>query len=431
MKLLIIADDFTGALDTGVQLSKCQIPTCVYANAKQLSKPSPDCEALVINANMRHAAPNIAYEQTERILRFFDQTDLHIYLKTDSVLRGNISAVFAAAMRYLKKPLCFIPAFPALKRTTKDAAAYVDNQRLEQSVFRNDPRTPTLESDIPTIINRDYPMRCISVKPEDLASFHADQSDAVYLFDCETDAQMQTIGQTISERSLYSLTAGCAGFAATFVEHIAFEKKEMPKIKNNKPALFVSGSANAVTFRQLCYAKQHKYPIISLSEQLNNYIQTNLQTLSIHNVRDLSSQRFFQSAIKEAAAYLQAGQAVVLTTAADQNELLDLSALKKLNEKKEETIHNFIAEYTSTLVKSIIDISNPGNLVVFGGDMAAAILEKCGYEQMMAAGEIAAGVPVSRICDKDGQSLNLVTKSGGFGDENIIDLIHCYFYSES
>jgi len=60
-KLLIIADDLTGAADTGVQLAKRGVSTLVLPSVTDF----PDAwqyETVVVNTESRHASPGIAEE---------------------------------------------------------------------------------------------------------------------------------------------------------------------------------------------------------------------------------------------------------------------------------------------------------------------------------------------------------------------------------
>jgi uncharacterized protein YgbK (DUF1537 family) len=60
-----------------------------------------------------------------------------------------------------------------------------------------------------------------------------------------------------------------------------------------------------------------------------------------------------------------------------------------------------------------------GNIVIFGGDILQAYIEKLGGPEIYPLFEIKDGVVLSKV---DGESKNicLVSKSGGFGDRDII-----------
>lgn len=428
MKLFILADDFTGALDTGVQLSKNAIRTTVMVNPDTPPALDENCQVLVINANIRHASPEDAYVCICRLLQKYSGWFTHVYIKTDSALRGNVSAALAATADTLRKPLMFIPAFPELGRTTVGATAYVQGKPLEQSVFRDDPRTPATQSHIPTIVNRTHKVECecISANQYQTITNSSLKSDMVYIFDCETSNEMQNIADILSDEGLYGVCAGCAGFAQTFASHLPFAQEQEADSTGTGPALFVSGSANAVTLGQIGYAKEHGYKTISLSDKLFSDNHYNIcETKDKEVYKDLT----FWETVETSVAALVSGKSVILATAGSKDDLLSPDTIRKLA-ISEETIHNYIASYTSSLVKSILDKVSITNMVVFGGDMVASILEELGCYQVIASKEIVTGVPLCQIRYQD-RDVSLVTKSGGFGDADVIPVIEGYLKNPS
>ena len=89
--LLIVADDFTGALDTGVQLASCGAHTRVVTDPAFSFGGASEAEVLVIDAETRHLPPAQAAAVVEKIVR---QTDL--------------------------EPLCFGPSRRCLQRSRLD-----------------------------------------------------------------------------------------------------------------------------------------------------------------------------------------------------------------------------------------------------------------------------------------------------------------------
>ena len=67
MKLLILADDFTGAMDTGCQFARNKIPTWILTSPR--TQELPDSQVLVVNTQTRHADPSEAYRSVQETLR--------------------------------------------------------------------------------------------------------------------------------------------------------------------------------------------------------------------------------------------------------------------------------------------------------------------------------------------------------------------------
>ena len=69
VRLLVIADDFTGALDTGVQFANLGIATQVTTQ-RQLEKIhlKKATEVLVVDTESRFLAPSQAYQRIREVL---------------------------------------------------------------------------------------------------------------------------------------------------------------------------------------------------------------------------------------------------------------------------------------------------------------------------------------------------------------------------
>ena len=80
IKLVIIADDLTGALDTGVQFSKKNISTIVTAdlnfNTEEISK---DADVIVIDTESRHISAVEAKKRVKSVLSKFDKKKIKFF----------------------------------------------------------------------------------------------------------------------------------------------------------------------------------------------------------------------------------------------------------------------------------------------------------------------------------------------------------------
>lgn len=486
MKLLILADDFTGAMDTGVQLSKAHIKTLVFSKVPSEKIDTDSCQVLVINTNLRHSPPETAYTVIQELLHIYAEQNLPIYIKTDSALRGNISAEAAAAVHTLGRPLHFIPAFPDAKRTLREGIVYIEDKLLEESVFRNDPRSPMTESSLIKILNRDYPLSCSLVKRDNCSitpncrketsvSFSEKASNTaekqasapsetdVFLYDGESNEDLARIASILKEENQLTLTAGCAGFAKQFPKLLDFETEPAYRPSQAGPVLFFSGSANAVTFRQLAAAKKAGYPLFSIASYLKAYIETHLASkCSPVGTGDEASETEAKpvetesgmSNIKPGLAAIASGpkamglgligmecglvalaedalkknRCVLLATALGPEELLDFASLSALAGSTE-AVHDLISQACSQLLHHILDASGISYLTVFGGDTVAGILEELHCSCVFAKGEISTGVPLCLFPYQE-RTMHLVTKSGGLGCEDIVETIVHYFNGE-
>ena len=174
--LLIVADDFTGALDTGVQFAAAGAATRVVTDSSyDLRHLDPSIQVLVMDAETRHLSSRAAYEIVYAITkRALDLGVPHIYKKTDSALRGNIGSELSAVLHASGSlNLPFFPAFPKMHRCVKAGVLYIDGIPVDKSVFGRDPFEPVDCSHIPDLIRRQSSVP-ISVRTPEEAEFLTD-----------------------------------------------------------------------------------------------------------------------------------------------------------------------------------------------------------------------------------------------------------------
>ena len=156
MKLLMIADDFTGALDAGVQFAKKGFSTKVLVYSKDMSFQAEDADVLVVDAETRHKKPLEAYLTIFRIVKPAAESGVkYLFKKTDSALRGNIGAELTAMLDATGKSLLsFVPAFPQINRVTVNGVHYIEGIPVDRSVFGSDPFEPVTEANVEKLIHQ-------------------------------------------------------------------------------------------------------------------------------------------------------------------------------------------------------------------------------------------------------------------------------------
>src|SRR5512136_1164630 len=153
-KIVVIADDLTGANDTGVQFAKQGLKTLVLIGVPA-SLAELDEDVLVVDTQSRASSPTEAYQKvTQTALLFKDRDRFQtIYKKIDSTLRGNLGSEIDAIMDARGLELAIVaPAFPANGRMTVGGCHFLGNAPLEATEISRDPLCPVTESHIPTLI---------------------------------------------------------------------------------------------------------------------------------------------------------------------------------------------------------------------------------------------------------------------------------------
>ena len=154
-RLLILADDLTGALDSGVQLT-LKGEHVVILTDRDVEFPEDDSvDVIVVDTETRHVTGEVAANIIKALIhKAQDRGIKRIYKKTDSGLRGNVGAELAAVLEASgAKHLNFIPAYPATGRMTVNGVQYVNGKPLAESIFAKDPINPITVSRIDELIH--------------------------------------------------------------------------------------------------------------------------------------------------------------------------------------------------------------------------------------------------------------------------------------
>jgi uncharacterized protein YgbK (DUF1537 family) len=137
MRVLILADDLSGAADCAAPLAARGMRTVVT-----LGDPRgvDDADVVAIDTDSRRLLPEQAAEEVARVVRSYGRgAGQLLYKKIDSTLRGHIGAEVAAALAELRRftpdaQAVVAPAFPKQGRVTKGKQQYSNGIRVEASL---------------------------------------------------------------------------------------------------------------------------------------------------------------------------------------------------------------------------------------------------------------------------------------------------------
>src|SRR5665648_390122 len=167
--IYVIADDLTGANDTGVQFTKKGYNTIVSVLDKQSTIMIPDnADVFVIDTETREADSKTAREVLRNILKNINinENDM-IYKKVDSTLRGNVGVEIEEIMNILKKDICiFSSSLPSQQRMTVRGYLIVDQKPLGLSEYSSNHLEQGENSFIPFLLKKqtDFPVGQIDLK---------------------------------------------------------------------------------------------------------------------------------------------------------------------------------------------------------------------------------------------------------------------------
>ncbi len=411
MDLLIIADDFTGALDTGVQFSKKGIETLVTTDRHiDFSLLSEDVRVLALDAETRHIDAREAYEIVAGLARRALRAGVRcVYKKTDSTLRGNIGAELSALLAHCgRDALMFIPAFPKNGRVTQDGVQYVDGVPLHESAFAEDPIDPVRISGVAEIIRTqsDVPVRRVPVDDCERAAGEAHAERTICLFDATTDEDLLRIGEALRDKNKLDVLAGCAGFAEYLPQLLGLHVRAVQARPVSGNTLIVSGSVNQASLDQVRQARQQGHLVLTL---------TPAQLLG----RSAEDERARKALADRLVALLLDGKRTILASATSRAELLNTSAYAHEHGIGANQIAVRAAESIGEVVGCVMATGAVQNLVVFGGDTLLSVMEAMRCAQILPLQEIAPGVVEARL-PTGGAQFRVVTKAGGFGSLDVV-----------
>ena len=403
--LLIIADDFTGALDTGVQFAACGIPTRVVVDP-EIDFASIHAKVLVVDTETRHLPAGQAYEIVSKLTRRACAAGVSfIYKKTDSALRGNIGAELAAVLKASgRKQLPFLPAFPQMNRLTQNGVHYIDGAPVTESPFGKDPFEPVRHSAVASLIasQTDLPAKSYPALNDHES---APDEAGILIFDAASVEDLARTGRQLAHRNLLAVSGGCAGFGAVLPELLGIEKGEPAKLPRlDSRLLIVCGSVNPITVAQMDWAQKAGFARLRLTPEQKltpGYWQTGEGQKQLALIDEM----------------LAANPYCIIETNDEGGNQLTADYAARLGIDLE-TLRQRISGSLGNLVGGIFASPHLGTLLMTGGDTLLQCMNCVGVSQLEPICEMEKGVVLASFTYK-GCTRRIITKSGGFGQESL------------
>ena len=391
-KLLIVADDFTGGLDTGVQFAQQGIATRIVMNPGEAGEWTEiDGQVLVAVTESRHLPPEAAYAVVFRIVVAAKRAGIpYVYKKTDSVLRGNIGSELSAALAASGADMLpFLPAFPRLRRTTVGGRHYIDGVPVSESAFGRDPFNPVHESDVRRLISAQTDARVWNATTETLVL-----GRGICVLDAQSDEDLSRAGARLGELGALSVSGGCAGFAAFLPPLLKLRTRVPPAMPAlGDRLLVVCGSVNPITRRQLDWAEAHGFARLRL---------TPAQKLEADSI----------------AGPLPRTRWLILDT---NDPEPDNTRTRVYAESRGWDLEEVRRRIAANLAEALAAVEPEwsGALLITGGDTLLQCMARLGGQGLEPLLELFPGVVLSK-CRLAGRERLIISKSGGFGEESLL-----------
>ena len=416
--LLIIADDFTGALDTGVQFAAAgTVVRVVTDTGYDYRKADEGVRVLVMDAETRHLDSREAYEVVWNITKRAMGCGIpFIYKKTDSALRGNIGSELTALLDASGQDILpFIPAFPQMGRITREGIHYINDVPVKDSVFGKDPFEPVTCSFIPDIIHQQSSIQVEVIKEEDgdnnkvlvedTQVFDDGPLSRIAVYDARSQEGLTAVALDLYHKGRLSVMAGCAGFASVLPGLLGLEGRESYAPEFIPRFLAACGSVNPITKKQLDHAEGHGFVRIRLTPR---------QKLD----RGYWKTDEGQTVLRKWMLQCQMERRSIL----DSNDYDGTDETMEYAREKGiglDEVRTRIADSMGYILKNMVERGLNSTLLITGGGTLLGFMNQINVCEMEPVCEMAPGTVLSRFKIKDNM-YQVISKSGGFGTEDLL-----------
>lgn len=395
--IAIIADDLTGANDTGVQYKKNGYSTTVkIMNDNDVnSKMFKTSDVVVINTDSRPLNSKDAYNTVYSLAKNLNTLDdiEYIYKKVDSLMRGNPAPELEAIIDATGAKVAIVAsAFPDNGRIVTDGTLMMpDNKHVNiTNIFNTETKKKAVN------------VRIINIREgaENLKAFMERQMEngtSIFVFDTISNEDLAIISDASMLIEGKKVFCGSAGLAKQL------GRKKKAEIKYDDTVFIVVGSRSATTAHQVRLAKEtFKLPIVLVDS--NDIIEDRYE-------------KAVTEAVEKSLEFYNDGQKLVIIAIDSLFEEYTM-VLRETATDTEKSLK--IAESLGDIVKRLYNDIKPVTFVATGGDTAFQICDFLGSDGMELTDEIVPGVPIGILREGIADGNSMVTKSGSFGEEDTL-----------
>ena len=406
LEIAVIADDLTGAADTGIQFRPLFAETLLVADsALTAGSDIPDAQVLAIHTGTRAVPPETARERVSSVGRnLLDLKPSRIYKKVDSCVRGNLGAETDGMAEALDLELAFIaPAFPEMGRTTENGIHLIHGEPVAETEIGRDPATPVTQSRLADIIAAQsrfavghIGMETVDAGADAIAATVntlAQDGTRLITFDTTRQDQLKTIAGLTLNHFPSTLLVGSAGLGQGLRDCLkqAGVNTAEPHAIPHRPGhhLIALGTASERARRQV--------------ETLRGDFDFGLFELSAEGLAARSDD---EMARRLTAAASRLGKADVIVRIAPPQGEPDLETARR------------VASGFGEFVAELVAKTKPASVFLSGGDSAISVLDRLGAKALRLECEVSPTLVCGTVVGGEADGMNLGTKPGAMGDDD-------------
>jgi uncharacterized protein YgbK (DUF1537 family) len=265
--LTIVADDLTGACDTGALFAgRGAVPVTVWP------RRAVEAAVRVVDTESRTVAPAEAAERVSTVAGRARSGSW--FKKIDSTLRGPIGVEVDALMRAIGAATAIVcPAFPAQRRVVLDRVLLVGGAPVAETPIARDPQFPGGASSVVDLLRPQLdralawiPIDQLRAGGEALAARVRRLAGTAIIADAETDADLDALVEAAFAVTPAPLLVGSAGLARALAARLGLlgERVELPA---GGRWLVVAGSLHPATRRQIRDARAAGLSVLATAER--------------------------------------------------------------------------------------------------------------------------------------------------------------------
>jgi uncharacterized protein YgbK (DUF1537 family) len=386
-KVGLIADDFTGAMDTGAQFAKYGFDTSFALSSV------PNSRVVALNTASREIHPDEARDRCRQAVRKLQGRSL--FKKIDSVLRGHIGAELDGLVSespYSKIVVC--PISPHQGHVVRNGFLYVRDRLVHESFFKNDPAFPARTSSVAELVgvpSSHLALETVRRPVQELASAISATPTAVVTVDAIDAGDLHHLSRAISLNDF--LPCGGIGLANAWAQVLipgepVQNQTTFPHLEG--PLMIVAGSASIKTREQIAALANHPESLVwKINVPLN----------------PAEKEAWFgtiQSSWSEAP--------VVVLCPGLQTTVRDPEWL------------NF-HQTVSCLAAELLERFQPAAILIVGGETANHCCRLLEVQAVRLSGETQPGIPFGKVVGGRADQMILLTKAGGNGQPDCLEKI--------
>ncbi|WP_195516082.1 four-carbon acid sugar kinase family protein [Paraclostridium bifermentans] len=423
LKTVIIADDLTGANDTGAILAQDGFTVGTILKTEDMDKFS-DFDVLCISTNSRGISKEEAYEIVKKsVLLFEEKKNLLFSKRIDSTLRGNVGSEIDSIIETLGDDTIavVVASFPGSGRTCIGDYLLVNNVPLERTEVAKDPTSPVTNSRVTEIVKKQskYSVGYVALeevlKGSDVIKesiLNLAKENRILVVDARTNEDIMEIAKGCIASKLKFVAIDPGTFTAAVAKELFAKSLQT---KNKKKILCGIGSASNLTRKQIKILREKYNPLI---------VKTDAVKFLDDKTREEEINRVVDEIVRNENQY----EILSVVTTIDDNDVIDFEELNKTHGYSKSEGAGYVTNSVADIVYRVRQKlgSKIGGIYTSGGDISAAFCEKIKSVGFDVRDEVVPLAIYSKVIGGEFDKTPMITKGGLVGDE--MTLVTCIDY---